>query len=184
MPSYEEPKFIVFFSMLMSLFSMFCFRCKEDKPTVTMTTTGTMVTVRQNCAKCGDSSFVWRSQPLVFDKQPAGNILLSFAILMAGATINKTLLVFRHMGLSVINARTFFRHQRNQLFPVVLTHWQGYQNVFLDQLKNVGNVVWSGDGRFDSMGHSAKYGVYSMFNCNLMKILHFELVQVNLTSVC
>ncbi len=163
---------------------MFCFRCKEDKPTVTMTTTGTMVTVRQNCAKYSDSSFVWRSQPLVFDKQPAGNILLSFAILMAGATINKTLLVFRHMGLSVINARTFFRHQRNQLFPVVLTHWQGYQKGFLDQLKNVGNVVWSGDGRFDSMGHSAKYGVYSMFNCNLMKILHFELVQVNLTSIC
>ena len=162
---------------------MFCFRCKEDKRTVTMTTAGTMVTARQNCAKCGDSSIVWRSQPLVFDKQPLGNMLLSFAILMAGATINKTLLVFRHMGLSVITARIFFRHQRNWLFPVVLTHWQGYQKGFLNQLKNIENVVWSGDGRFDSMGHSAKYGVYSMFNCNLMKILHFELVQVHLMSL-
>ena len=61
----------------------------------------------------------------------------------------------------------------------MLTHWQGYQKGFLNQLKNIENVVWSGDGRFDSMGHSTKYGVYSMFNCNLMTILHFELVQVN-----
>ena len=45
-------------------------------------------------------------------------------------------------------------------------------------MKNVDDAVWSGDGRFGSMGHSAKYGVYTMFNCNLMKSLHFEVVQV------
>ena len=40
------------------------------------------------------------------------------------------------------------------------------------------DVVWSGDGRFDSMGHSAKYGVYTLLSSPLMKIVHFELVQV------
>ena len=33
-PVAEEPKFIVFCSMLMQLFSMFCFKCKVGKPDV------------------------------------------------------------------------------------------------------------------------------------------------------
>ena len=41
------------------------------------------------------------------------------------------------------------------------------------------DVVWCGDGRFDSMGHSAKYGVYTMMSTSVMKIVHFELVQVS-----
>ncbi len=164
--------------MLRNLFSMFCFKCKESQPTVTMSKIGTMVTVIQNCKQCGDSSFVWQSQPLIFNRQPAGNLLLSFAVLMAGSTISRTLLIFHHMGLSAISARTFFRHQRKWLFPAVLTYWRNYQEKFLNQLKGVDDAVWSRDGRFDSMGHSAKYGVYTLFNCNLMQILHFELVQV------
>ena len=45
------------------------------------------------------------------------------------------------------------------------------------------DVAWTGDGRFDSMGHSAKYGVYTMFCTTLMKIVHFELVQVSVHVV-
>jgi len=41
------------------------------------------------------------------------------------------------------------------------------------------DVVWSGDGRYDSMGHSAKFGVYTVFCCTLMKIVHFELLRVS-----
>ena len=41
------------------------------------------------------------------------------------------------------------------------------------------DVVWSGDGRFDSMGHSAKYGVYTMFCNTILKVVHFELLQVS-----
>ena len=39
-------------------------------------------------------------------------------------------------------------------------------------------VNWAGDARFDSMGHSAKYGAYTMLNTNIMKTVHFEVVQV------
>lgn len=97
-PSYNEPKFIVFFSMLLSLFTMVCFKCKKSKPTATMKQRGTMVIVSQHCPKCGENAFHWRSQPLIFGNYPAGNILLSFGVLMAGASISKILLVFRHMG--------------------------------------------------------------------------------------
>ena len=49
----------------------------------------------------------------------------------------------------------------------------------LDELKNSGtSLVISGDGRHDSMGHSAKYGTYTIFCCNIPKIIHFRLMQV------
>lgn len=35
-PSYKEPKFIVFFSMLLSLFTMVCFKYKKSEPRATM----------------------------------------------------------------------------------------------------------------------------------------------------
>ena len=106
---YKEPKFIVFFTKLLCLFSLFCFKCKRDQPNVTMKQRGTMVIVNQQCMICGDNSFSWKSQPMMFNgRYPAGNVLLSFSILMAGASISKILLVFKHMGLSAYNARTFF----------------------------------------------------------------------------
>jgi hypothetical protein len=67
---------------------MFCFRCKEEKPNVTMKSNGTMVTVTQHCNKCHDE-FQWRSQPLVNGKHLAGNIIVSMAVLLAGGSISK-----------------------------------------------------------------------------------------------
>ena len=53
--------------------------------------------------------------------------------------------------------------------------------VLLDQLKGIPR----GDGRFDSMGHSAKYGTYTMFSFDLMKIVHFDILQVsNIIMIC
>jgi hypothetical protein len=39
-------------------------------------------------------------------------------------------------------------------------------------------LVVAGDGRHDSMGHSAKYCAYTLFNCTSTNIFHFSLVQV------
>lgn len=177
--AHSEPKFIVFYSMLISLFSFFCFNCKEDKPLISMKKCGTMVIVKQECSKCL-YGFVWRSQPLVMGGYGAGNIMLSLAVLMAGGSISKLALVFRHMNLCMYSVRTYFRHQRRLLFPAVAHHWQTYRQNCIEKVKRATGAVWSGDGRFDSMGHSAKYGVYSMFCSSLMKIVHFEIVQVRL----
>lgn len=90
----------------------------------------------------------------------------------------KILLVFRHMGLVCYSARTFFKHQRSFLFPAVIYHWESYQTDLLNKVKDLKDVVWAGDGRYDSMGHSAKYGAYTLLCTTIMKIVHFELVQV------
>ena len=41
-----------------------------------------------------------------------------------------------------------------------------------------GGVVVAGDGRHDSMGHSAKFGAYTIFCCTVPMIIHFALIQV------
>ncbi|XP_015761747.1 PREDICTED: uncharacterized protein LOC107340861 [Acropora digitifera] len=180
-PVSKEPKFIVFYGMLLSLFNLFCFDCKAEKPKVTMKKDGTMVTVYQECNHC-INGFTWRSQPGIFGRFPAGNILLSFGTLLAGASISKVILIFRHMGLCAYSPRTFFRHQRMFIIPSILKYWETYRNSLIDLAKQTKDVVWCGDARFDSMGHCAKYGVYTFMSTTLMKIVHFELVQSNETN--
>ena len=102
---------------------------------------------------------------------------------MAGASISKVLLVFRHFGLVVYSPRTYYRHQSEMIIPSILIYWESYQASLIQSLRNVQNAVWSGDGRFDSMGHSAKYGVYTMFCCTIMKIVHFDLLQVIICEI-
>lgn len=145
-----------------------------------MKQTVTMVTVLQHCKNCGGNPFTWRSQPYhpVLKRCPVGNVLLRFAVLLAGASVSKVLLVFRHMGLSTYRVRTYFVHQKKFLFPAILHYWETYRAALITQLKTTQDVVWSGDGRFDSMGHNAKYGAYTMFCSTIMKIVHFELLQV------
>ena len=50
------PKFIVFYSNLLALFSMVCFTCKADRPQVSMKKNGTAVSVQEECLHCCKSS--------------------------------------------------------------------------------------------------------------------------------
>ena len=92
----EEPKGIVFLSKLILLFE-FCHLCLFRNPKVAVTKTGTMLSIVTECSKCGET---WKSQPDLMGRFPAGNLLLSFAVLCAGASIRKVLLVFRLVGFS------------------------------------------------------------------------------------
>ena len=151
--------------MLMAVFQMFCFRCKAKNPSVAVHRIGTMATVVQKCRQCG-RQFQWKRQPSLFGKYPAGNVMMSFGILTSGVRISQALLMLRHMGLSAISVQTFFYRQKKFLFPSVLCHWESYRSSLLEKLKGIKNAQWSGDGRFDSMGHNAKYGVYTLFSPN------------------
>ena len=177
----DEPKFVVFLSCLATLFSLFCFNCKTEKPQLQVSKTGTMVTIVQCCKECnkeGRQPFKWHSQPYIFGRYAAGNLLLSFAILLSGACISKTFLVFSHLGISMYSPRTYFAHQRLFLFPTIIEFWQSTRSSLIQKAQLVKESVWAGDGRFDSMGHSAKYGAYTMLNASLGKLVHFELLQV------
>ena len=171
----EEPKAIVFLSKILLLFQ-YCHLCFATNPTLTVLQTGTMLTIESSCNSC-KGLFKWDSQPHMLGKFPAGNLLLSFAILCAGASINKVLLVFRHLGLLVYRPPAYYYHQRHLLFPTIVKYWRTYQAKILQSLKGK-EVTLAGDGRHDSMGHSAKYGTYTIFCCTVGLIIHIVLLQV------
>lgn len=136
-----------------------------------------MLSFTSKCRSCS-GTFSWNSQPFLIGKFPAGNILLSFAIICAGASVGKVLLVFKHMGLLCYSEATYYYHQRHLLFPTIMKFWHSYQEKVITSL-NGKEVVLAGDGRHDSMGHSAKYGTYTIFCCTVGLIIHIVLVQAN-----
>ena len=136
-----------------------------------------MAVVTQKCILCHEKHD-WSSQPFIADK-PAGNILLSAAILFCGATPTKVLRVLEHLGVSGIHLTTFHLHQRTILAPVVQRIWHQHQTTTLCRIKAAGRPIsLSGDGRADSPGHCAKFGCYTLLDVNSGQVLHTELVQV------
>lgn len=182
-----QPKFVGFLSQLLLLFNI-CPHCKTPDPLVEVRQFGTMVQIVTTChnEKCNKKENIRKSQPTMPGTMtPAGNFLLSFAILVAGGSASKVLRIFQHMGLGCISLATFFRHQSTKLFPMIYLYWQDYRKkIFLELQKCSQGIVIAGDGRHDSMGHSAKYGAYTIFCCDNPLIMHFELVQVRLGSSC
>ena len=148
--------------MLFQLFSMFCSECKSGVPEIKAVKNGSMITIIQSCEKCGSDCFKWQSQPFILGRYPAGNVLLSFASLAAGASISKICLVFKHMKLAIHDIRTFFRHQQMFVVPAILSHWEIYRDNLITAAGNEENLAICGDGRFESMGHSAKYGTHTI----------------------
>ena len=63
----------------------------------------------------------------------------------------------------MFNESTFYRLQKEYLFPVIHTNYVMQQDAVLEFLW--GNVLkLSGDGRCDSPGYSAKYCTYSLMD--------------------
>ena len=98
----------------MILFQL-CSGCGKENNLVDTNQQGTMVTVETHCGNpsCKEKKFMWQSQPRIEGtKAAAGNILLSFAILLACASATKCFRVFSHMELMCHSIRQFFRHQK------------------------------------------------------------------------
>ncbi|XP_068712766.1 uncharacterized protein [Montipora foliosa] len=172
----EEPKTIIFLSKLVLLFQ-FCHLCFAPKPNLKLSQSGTFISVTAKCEKCC-RTFSWESQPKLLAKFPAGNLLLSFAVLCAEASIKKILVVFKHMNLLVYHGSCYYYHQRHLLIPAIVTFWRSYRDRIINSLAGR-EVDLAGDGRHDSMGHSAKFCTYSIFCCTVGLIIDVALVQCN-----
>lgn len=80
----SERKFIVFESKLLDLFSS-CHRCASPALACIKQIVGSMLKIEQNCGVCGHQK-IWTSQPTT-GAIPAGNLLMSAAILFSGMCI-------------------------------------------------------------------------------------------------
>ena len=170
---------MVFRSNLLSLFTE-CRSCHQYCIGEVAQQMGTFISIKQECHHCGHK-WKWNSQPFIKDV-PAGNILLSAAILFSGSTPTKSLHLFKCLEMACIAERTFYYHQTKYLAPSVIHVWKRSQRSLLSKCRSP--VIIGGDGRADSPGHSAKYGSYGIIDMSTNKVLHIELVQVeNYTQV-
>ena len=138
---------------------------------------GSMVVVQQDCPRC-EYSRRWYSQPLI-NNIPAGNILLSGAILFCGLSYTKFLRAMDTINIAAISPRTFQEHATSYLQPTIWHGWCEHQTLLLDQLRRSGGqLVLGGDGRADSPGHCAKYMSYTLMELTQNKIIELQLIQV------
>ncbi|XP_078695648.1 uncharacterized protein LOC144924408 isoform X1 [Branchiostoma floridae x Branchiostoma belcheri] len=176
-PPQEERKYLVFHSALLQLFSL-CLLCGSGKQKLRLETIGSFLSITQICTLC-EHVRTWSSQPFICNT-PAGNLLISAAVLFAGAIPQQALNVFACLRLHCISARTFFRHQRMTLHLAIKNVWSRKQEGMFAALHEGGQaLILGGDGRADSPGHSAKYGSYTLMDLRTKKILTLQLVQSN-----
>jgi len=174
----QQNKYIVFQSSLWQLFED-CSLCRS-KCEIHSSTQGSLLRVRQQCtnSRC-DFSRQWDSQPMV-QNTPAGNIMMSAAILFCGASYSKTLRVFDTIGIVSISESTFKKHSREYLQPTVYQVWKTEQEKLFHCLQSMsGKLEIGGDGRADSPGHCAKYGSYTTLETRINKVIDVQLVQSN-----
>ena len=163
----------MFRSHLLSLFTS-CRSCYQLCTGEVAQQMGTFISIRQTCSHCGH---VWSWNSLPFIKNiPAGNILLSAAIMFSGSTPTKVLHFLTCPRVACITDRTFHLHQTEYLEPSVLSVWRSKQQELMPTCELP--LTMGGDGRADSPGHLAKYGSYGIIDPRTNIVLHIELVQV------
>ena len=99
----------MFKSSLMELFTH-CSVCHNTCTGEVAYNQRTYISVKQYCSHRVHQR-LWSSQPRIKDT-PAGNILLSAAVLFSGATSGKILRVLNHMKVACFTECTFYYHQR------------------------------------------------------------------------
>lgn len=139
---------------------------------------GTSINVHQSCKFCGHQR-IWESQPFI-GRIPAGNLLLSAAILYATPMFSKVQRMFQFMNVLCISKTTYYDHQKRFVAPQVFRTWETQQQEILSQIKIQynGQVVAAADGRSDSPGHSAKYGSVTLMDPRFNKVIDIQTVQV------
>uniref|UniRef100_A0A9J8D7P0 THAP-type domain-containing protein n=1 Tax=Cyprinus carpio carpio TaxID=630221 RepID=A0A9J8D7P0_CYPCA len=174
-PIHKIRKYIVYENCIMELFEV-CPVCKQSC-SVRSQRIGTFVRVEQLCHNCKYSR-KWSSQP-VQGSTPAGNLHISAAVYLCGASFYKLEKICTTMNLQLFKYDTFRRHSRLYIEPAIVYKWMHWQNETLHRLSERDRVIVGGDMRADSPGHSVKFGSYTVMDLQTNTVVDIQLVQSN-----
>ncbi|XP_038158943.1 uncharacterized protein LOC119795164 [Cyprinodon tularosa] len=172
-PVHNLKKYIVYESCIMELFVV-CPACMRLCDVRTHRR-GTFLSVEQRCPHC-EFYRQWNSQPLL-GSTPAGDLQLSAAVYLSGASFWKIARVFDAMQLQTFQYDTFRRHARAFIEPAVVHQWKTSQEATLQRLSQQGKVILGGNMRADSPGNSAKIGSYTIMDLSRGTVLDIQLLQ-------
>ena len=137
---------------------------------------GTLLSIKTICIR--NHEIVWKSQPEI-KRNAAGNVLLSAAILYSANTFARISEMLKMINVIHFSSSQFFINQKNFLFPTLNTFYKNTRKDLYVSCINENVSHFSGDGRCDSPGYSAKYGTYSLVNTSTNKITDFHVVHVS-----
>ena len=83
------------------------------------------------------------------------------------------------INIACISKAGFFEIQRTLLFPVVNRFYKMLRDEIYEGCSNAVTNHFSGDGRCDSPGYSAKYITYSLINTERNMIVGFQVIHVS-----
>ena len=172
----KENKFIVCESCLLKLLQRCC-SCDQEVELNT-SVKGTLLMVNGTCPDGHVLNL--QSQPLIRD-MGAGNLLVAAAILFCGLTFTGISNLAKLLNLEMFSESTFYRLQKEYLFPVIHTNYVMQHDAVLEFLRG-SDLKLSGDGRCDSPGYSVKYCTYSLMDSATDLILDYRLIQLSETG--
>lgn len=113
------------------------------------------------------------------------NLILSVDILFSGLTPMKGLRLLQFTNVASISISKFMNHQKFYLYIAIGHVWHTWQSFYVKEIVDQKtSLTLSGDGRYDTPGHSAKYGCYSMLDLKEGLVVDEQLVQSNEVKSC
>ncbi|XP_040203880.1 uncharacterized protein LOC120935917 [Rana temporaria] len=174
-----ERKFIVFESCLNKLFLNCRCQGKSDCPGyiayLKKYCVGSALVVTGFCSE-NHKFHLWSSQPFI-GKMPAGNLLISSALLCSGCNFHKISNFFNVLSLAGISHQTHCNNKKKCIYPTIHYHWLKERSNVLAEIRGK-CVALAGDGQYDSPGSSAKYCTYTFLDAETEKILDFQVEQI------
>ncbi|XP_077564047.1 uncharacterized protein LOC144179529 isoform X2 [Haemaphysalis longicornis] len=168
-------KFIVYEECLLKVFQM-CQTCGLPAE-CSLQVKGSLATITTTCQE--NHVITWHSQPKK-GKRALGDITLAAAVLFTGGSTKQSLRFLNNAGIACFSERSYHRLQKKLLLPTVYKVWEDEKGELLRSLvANGGTARVAGDSRADSPGYSAKYGVYTLLETSINRIINIQLVQSN-----
>ncbi|KAH3843922.1 hypothetical protein DPMN_117457 [Dreissena polymorpha] len=158
---------------------------KNCRSNVKMTTkrVGSSTTIQWKCEAKAHLVKQWSSQPVV-RKKPAGDIILSTAILVSGNNYEKVRLLATVMNLNITPSTQHHQYLSHHGIPIIKEEFD--EMIRRNREKYAGHeVVIMGDGRMDSPGFSAQYCTYTVMTHDSKDLLACVIVnkrETNMTS--
>lgn len=178
-PKPDEPKIFLVYEKQLEQLIRFCPICGEIviSDSIKLATNGSSLTITFTCLNGCNGT--WKSQPENTHTKGTANIMLTSAISLSGIQFAKFKQFAYLLNLVIISENTYYRIRKDYVFPEIHNAWKENQATVVNLLKQSQDpIMLAGDGRADSPGHSAKYGVYTTLDCETEKIVDFEMVQV------
>lgn len=167
----ERNQSLLCLSCLKELMSV-CISCKRRYPVYVDYIQGTLVSVSAHCENISHTPLV---QPATPWKIATWELMTAAAVLSSGNSPTKALWFLATANVKVFCLRYYMAFQDTYFIPATYNVYCAKRDILLTERQ--GNALkLGGDGRCCSLGHTAKYGSYSVMDLQDVAVLDMQLV--------